>query len=150
MRVMVGAWAQRGTVYPQSPSCGRDSGVSVFGLAGAAPSPTRSLAPFFALCPGSCFSLSLFVLADTHCHLAAARSPRTCTRGRTRVADTRARPALFVLATARCHLPEPLNAGDQPNTPLVYTCRGHRTPSHPVHPCINEVNVWVSTPPTPI
>lgn len=43
MRVMVGAWAQRGTVYPQSPSCGRDSGVSVFGLAGAPPSPTRSL-----------------------------------------------------------------------------------------------------------
>lgn len=130
-RVMVGARAQRGTVSPQSPSCGRDSGVSVFGLAGAPPSPTLCLAHFLALCPGSCFSLSLFVLADTHCHLAAARSPRVCTRGRTRVADTRARPALFVLATARCHLPEPLNAGDQPNTP---PCLHMSRPPHPLTP----------------
>lgn len=65
--VMVGAAGQRGTVSPLSP-CERDSRVSVFGLASSPPSLPRSL------CPRSCFSLSLFVLAGTRRHLAATRS----------------------------------------------------------------------------
>lgn len=67
VKVMVGAIGQRGTVSPLSP-CERDSGVSVFGLACSPPSLPRSL------CPRSCFSLSLFVLAGTRRHLAATRS----------------------------------------------------------------------------
>lgn len=88
MRVTVGAVGQRGTVCPLSP-CEGDSGVSVFGLAGSPP----SLPHFLALCPRSCFSLSLFVLANTRWHLAATRSA-ACARGpRTCIADTRAHPA---------------------------------------------------------
>ncbi len=107
-------------MYPLSP-CERDSGVSVFGLARSPPSLSRTLSLslsnslFLALCPRSCFSLSLFVLADTQWHLAATRSP-TCVRGDTHASHTH--KVLFVLAVTRCHLAEPLNANDQPNTPL--------------------------------
>lgn len=91
MRVTVGALGQRGTVDPLSP-CEGDSGVSVFGLA-------RS-PHFLALCPRSCFSLSLFVLANTRWHLAAARSP-ACARG-PRISGTSA-PGFVSLGNDQVH-----------------------------------------------
>lgn len=76
----------RGTESPLSP-CERDSGVSVFGLAWPPPS--------LPLCPGSCFSLSLFVLASTQWHLAATRSP-ACARADAHASQTCARYPAFV------------------------------------------------------
>lgn len=122
LMAMVGA-GQRGTLSPLSP-CERDSGVSVFGLACSPPSLPRSL------CPRSCFSLSLFVLAGARRHLAATRSS---VRARADAhAWQRRAPSqpLFVLAAFRCHLLEPLNASNQPNTPacLHLPERGHTHP----------------------
>lgn len=122
--VMVGAGGQRGTLSPLSP-CEKDSGVSVFGLACSPPSLPRSLRP------RSCFSLSLFVLAVHTATLSSKTLRCACTRRCTCIAATCTIPALFVLAVFRCHLLEPLNASNQPNTPacLHLPKRGH---THPV------------------
>lgn len=127
-------WCYRteGTVYLQSP-CERDSGVSVFGLAESPPSLGLCLPHFLALCPRSCFSLGLFVLADTQWHLAATHRARMSARRRIRMKDTRAHQALFVLAVTRCYLLEPLNASDQPNTPPCLHLPSVDTPPSSVH-----------------
>lgn len=117
-------WRTEGTLSPLSP-CEKDSGVSVFGLACSPPSLPRSLRP------RSCFSLSLFVLAVHTATLSSKTLRCACTRRCTCIADTCTIPALFVLAVFRCHLLEPLNASNQPNTPacLHLPKRGH---THPV------------------
>lgn len=135
-------------MYLQSP-CERDSGVSVFGLAGSPPSFGLCLPHFLVLCPRSCFSLALFVLADTQWHLAATHGARMSARRRTRMTDTRAHRALFVLAVTRCHLPEPLNASDQPNTPPCLHLPSVDTPPPQVCTGLTKLNLWVSPPPPP-
>lgn len=148
MKVMVGAVGQRGTVYPQSP-CERDSGVSVFGLARVSSifhslphSLSRSLSQELLLIKPVCFGRHTVALSSsTLAHMSTRR--RTC------ITDTRAHPALFVLAVTRCHLPEPLNASDQPNTPPCL-----HLPSVDTHPpssihTSNRAERVGFTPPTP-
>lgn len=122
VKVMVGAIGQRGTVSPLSP-CERDSGVSVFGLACSPPSLPRSLSQKLLLIKPVCFGRRTAALSGN-------TLGRTCTRRCTCNTDTRTFPALFVLAVTRCHLLEPLNASNQPNTPacLHLPERGHTHP----------------------
>ncbi len=61
---------------------------------GRVSSISLSLTHFLALCPRSCFSLSLFALADTQWHLAAIRSP-TCACADTHASHTHTQLCLF-------------------------------------------------------
>lgn len=92
-----------------------DNGVSVFGLARFHPSlpltlTFHSLSQELLLIKPICFgqltlALNSNTLALTSALRYALRSTHTCTQ------------FLLVLAASRCHLAEPLNAKDQPNTP---------------------------------
>lgn len=87
-------------------------------------SPSLSLSQKLLLIKPVCFGQRTAALSSN-------TLGRTCTRRCTRITDTHAFPCLFVLAEFRCHLLEPLNASNQPNTPacLHLPKRGHTHPT---------------------
>lgn len=103
--------------------CERQRGQCVWPGLLSSVSPSLSLSQKLLLIKPVCFGRHTAALSGN-------TLGRTCTRRCTRNADTRTFPALFVLAVTRCHLLEPLNASNQPNTPacLHLPERGHTHP----------------------
>ena len=159
MKVMVRAIGQRGTVYPLSP-CERETAGSVClawpGLLHLPLSLPLSLSlslslshtHFLPLCPRSCFSLSLLVLAGTQWHLAATRSP-ACARADTHASRTHmhAHTHFFVcLGSDQVPLSRASKRQRSAEHTTLFTFAEHghtHTHTHPrPYACLTKPNAW--------